>query len=94
MGIDKIGNINNINGYNKINKTNSTDKLKDGDSVSISKEALNKAEQAKIMEIVNNAPDVRIDRINEVKEKLKDPNYINDTLINSVADKIMDSFKI
>ena len=44
--------------------------------------------------LVHSAPDIRLDKINEIKEKLKDPNYINSTVINSVAEKIMDDFGI
>ena len=42
------------------------------------------------METVKAAPDVREDRIAEVKAKLQDPNYINDAVVNSVADRLMD----
>ena len=94
MGIDKIGPINNYNGFNKINKKNSNDKVSSTDSVKISNEALNKAETNKIMEIVNNAPDVRIDRVNEVKEKLKNSDYIDEMVTDNLAEKIMEAFEI
>lgn len=94
MGIDKIGPINNNQGYNKVNKKKSTDKLSSSDSVKISSEAMNKAEQMKIMEIVNNTPDIRIDKVNEMKAKINDPDYINDKIVEDAADKIMESFNI
>jgi negative regulator of flagellin synthesis FlgM len=94
MSIDKINPVNNYNGLNKIGKVDPLKNVNSSDSIDISTEAIMKAESNKIMEIVNNAPDVRKDKIAEIKEKLKDPNYINDKIINSVSDEIIDSFKI
>ena len=73
---------------------NSIDKASSSDSVNISNDALNKVEANKIMNIVNSTPDVRADRVSEVKEKLKDPNYIDDIVNNKLADKIMEAFEI
>ena len=41
---------------------------------------------------VRAAPDLRMDKVEEAKRKLQDPDYINDTVVNSVADKIMGAF--
>lgn len=94
MAIDKIGQINGLNDYNKIKKTGRVEKSTTSDSVSISQEALNSLENKKIMDLVQKAPDVRADKIKEIKEKLKDPNYINDKVMNTVADNIVDLFDI
>ncbi|MCK4796656.1 MAG: flagellar biosynthesis anti-sigma factor FlgM [Spirochaetes bacterium] len=94
MGIDKIGQINNYNGYNKINKKNSVKKTNSSDSVNISKEAIDMADTNKIMEIVKNAPDVRADKINEVKAKLNNPDYIDEAIANGLAEKIMEAFNV
>lgn len=94
MSIDKIGQVNNYNGYNKVNKLNSNKNIGQTDSVNISSEAMNVAENKKILEIVMSAPDVRSDKIAEIKEKLKNPNYINDTVLKKTADSIMNTFKI
>ncbi|MBP7552179.1 MAG: flagellar biosynthesis anti-sigma factor FlgM [Spirochaetes bacterium] len=94
MGIGGIGPINNYNEYQKITKKEKTEKVFTSDSVNISQEAISKADTKRAMEIVKNAPDVRLDKIAELKERMKNPNYINDTIISGVADKIMDVFKI
>ena len=91
MDIDKIGPINNYNGYNKVNKKNPSKNINLSDSVSISKEALNMAETSRIMDIVKNTPDVRTDRVNEVKAKINNPDYINKEVIDKVAEKIIES---
>lgn len=94
MSIGEIGPINNYNNYNKIEKKDKNKKIDTTDSVEISKEALLKSETNKIMETMKNTPDVRDDRIAEIKAKINDPNYINDSVLKNVADKIMDLFKI
>lgn len=94
MGIDKINPINNYNGLGKIGKTDSIKNNNSKDSIDISTEAIMKAESNKIMDIVNNTPDIRMDKIAEIKEKLKDPNYINDRIIDKLSDNIIDIFKI
>jgi len=94
MSIDKIGQVNGYNGYTKVNKSNSNKNIEHTDSVNISSEALSVAENKKIFEIVMNAPDVRKDKIAEIKEKLKNPNYINETVMKKTSEKIMDVFGI
>ena len=59
-------------------------------TVSISKEALKKADWLNVIELVSAAPDVRADRIAELKAKIDDPAYIDDTLLNGTVDRIID----
>jgi negative regulator of flagellin synthesis FlgM len=62
------------------------------DSISLSQEAVEKGELYRANELVASASDVRLDRIAELKQKINDPSYINETIINATADKIMDAF--
>ena len=94
MGISGINSVNNYNGYNRIQKKSAVDKANAADTVSISQEAKDKAELQRIIDMVKSAPDVRADRVAEVTDKLKDPNYINNTILGNVADKILDVFGI
>ncbi len=93
MGIDKIGSINNYNEYNKVKKTTRAANSRPLDSVKISSKAAGMAENKKIMDIINSTPDIRREKIEAVKEKLKDPDYISNT-IESLADKLFNSKKI
>ena len=62
-------------------------------------EIINKAEAEKFaevhfaMEAVKNASDIRTDKVEEMKAKLKDPSYF-DNIVNSLADKIMEAYGI
>lgn len=89
MAIDKIGPINNYNKYEKINKKSSVEKTAKEDSVNISSEALNKSEASKIVEILNNTPDIREDVVKALKEKINDPNYLNSAINGEFADKLL-----
>lgn len=92
MTINKIGPTDPVNRPSKTNKVNQSVKPNTKESISVSKSAIDKAELIKTAGIVNNTPDIRTDKVEEIKAKLKDPNYINDKVINSVAEKIMEDF--
>jgi negative regulator of flagellin synthesis FlgM len=62
------------------------------DSISVSAEAKELSEVYYALEAAGTAPDVRADRVAEVLEKLKDPSYINKSVVDLVADRIMDAY--
>ena len=94
MVIDKIGNINNIvetKNTKSVSKTKSTGKA---DSIQISSEAKNAAEVARYAKIVQDAPDIRVDKVREIKAKIEDGSYdkfTDDKVLQMVADKIANS---
>ena len=91
MSINKINSVNGINEYAKMNSASQVRKTDIKDCVSISNEALTRSEQKRIIEMVKSAPDVRADRIAEVKAKLAaNPNYFDDVaVISETADKFI-----
>jgi flagellar biosynthesis anti-sigma factor FlgM len=93
MMIDKIGGINSLNNVQNTHRTNGTDNVSAGtDSINVSEEAKEMAEVYYMKQVAANTPDVRADRVAEIREKIKDPSYLNDAVINSTADRIMTSF--
>lgn len=88
MTIGRIGPLEQV--YGGSGKVNSASKPVKGDSVSISKEALAKADHLHSLEIVDAAPNERAERIAELKTKINDPSYINETIIQQTAEKIID----
>ncbi len=90
MVIDKIGNIKNIvepKSTKLVGKTRSTGK---SDSVEISSEAKQAAEQSKIAHIVKQTPDIRAERVKQIKEQIANGTYDfnDDRIIDKVAEKI------
>ena len=63
-----------------------------GPTVNISKTAANREDFLHALEIVKAAdtPDIRAGRIAELKAKIKDPAYINESLIKLTADRVVD----
>jgi negative regulator of flagellin synthesis FlgM len=61
------------------------------DTVSVSAEAKEMAEAYYLTEVASSTPDVRSDLVSQIKEKIKDPSYINNAVISSTADKFMES---
>ncbi len=94
MTIDKLGSINPLQNYGKTEKAVKSALKTEKDSISVSSEARAMGELYKAAEAVRLTPDIRMDRVEEVKRKMSDPDYINDAVINSVADKIIDMFEI
>jgi negative regulator of flagellin synthesis FlgM len=61
-------------------------------TVNISKIAANREDFLRALEIVKaaDAPDIRADRVAELKAKINDPAYINESLIKLTADRVVD----
>jgi negative regulator of flagellin synthesis FlgM len=53
---------------------------------------LEKAEIYQVVELIKSSPEIGEDRIAELREKINDPSYINERLVDATADKIMDAF--
>jgi negative regulator of flagellin synthesis FlgM len=92
MMIDRIGSINPIQPGKNAGWSNQINRIAQTDSITLSAEAMEKGELYRANELVASASDVRLDRIAELKKKINDPSYLNDTIINATADKIMDAF--
>jgi len=90
MTIDGIGPLDHISKLNKANNAQQHSNVKKTDSVNVSQEAKDRAEVYNAIEQAKNAPDIREDRVQEVKAKLEDPSYIDDKVIETVADKLID----
>jgi negative regulator of flagellin synthesis FlgM len=92
MSIERLGSVDPLAAYGRSQKTSRVQSTDKADSIAVSEEARYKAELFRLNEHVRNADDVRMDRIEEVRKKLEDPDYINEKVLNSVADRIMESF--
>lgn len=89
MTVDRLGPVDPLSNYGKTEKPVKPVKKDKSDSISFSEEAKSKGEIYKATEEVKLSPDIRMDRVEEVKEKLKDPDYISEKIVESVADSVM-----
>lgn len=85
-GLDPLQNLQNTKKVASKPITNAQE-----DTFSVSQEAKEMAEAYYLSEVAASTPDVRSDLVAQVKEKIKDPNYINSAVISSVADRFLDS---
>lgn len=86
-GINPINNVQNSRRTNGMERTSITDT---SDSINVSDEAKEAARAYFLSQVAEETPDVRSDLVASVKEKIKDPNYLNSVTIGSAADRILD----
>lgn len=88
--INGINNVSQVNNIQNLRKTENTSKVSQStDSISVSAEAKEMAELYYMEKVAQETPNVRAERIAEVKEKIKDPNYLNNAVFSSAADKFL-----
>jgi len=91
MTIDRIGSLDLIQPGKKPGQTGQVKGSPMTDSISISPEAQAKAEIYRVQELTAAAPELRSEKIAELRIKINDPSYINDKVVNATADKIIDA---
>ncbi len=90
MMINGVSNVTQVNNVQNLRKPENTAKVTESsDTVTVSKEAKEMAEIYFMDKVAAETPDVRADKIAEIREKIKDPSYLNDAIINSAADKFL-----
>ena len=94
MTIERLGPVDPVQRYNQTDKTQRSAPKAENDSIAFSEEAKSRAELLRVADQVRQAPDVRMDRVEEVKRKLQDPNYIDEVVVEHVAEQIMDMFSL
>ncbi|HTP58897.1 MAG TPA: flagellar biosynthesis anti-sigma factor FlgM [Spirochaetia bacterium] len=94
MTVERIGPLDPAQNLKKTEKPAKTKAKSDVDSINVSQEARSKAEVLKAMESAKTAPDVRVDKVEEMKRKLQDPGYPSQEIIEKTADGILKSFGI
>ena len=94
MTVERIGPLDPTSNVKKSEKPSRLKTKSELDSINVSPEARSKAEVLKATEAVRTAPDIRMDRVEEMKRKLQDPSYPSEEIIEKVADGILKSFGI
>ena len=91
--IDKISGVSPINSLQNTKRTSASSSVKaSSDEISISDEAKAMAEANKLSQIANETPDVRSELVEQIKQKIQDPNYLNADRIAATADQILSAY--
>ena len=91
-------NINRINSIEPIGRIDSSDivsrtaKTERGASIQVSSEARQAQTLRLAADVAMSSPAIRTDRVAELKAKLNEPSYLNDSLISNTADHILKAF--
>ena len=91
MTIDRIGQLDPIQPNKRVGRSNPVEGTDKTDSINLSPEAKHKAEVYQVVELIKSAPDLSDARIAELRQKINDPSYINEKVINATADRIIDT---
>lgn len=92
MTIDRLGGIDPLKNVQNTQKAHRAGDVSRPDSINVSDKAKELSEVYQVMEAAGSAPDVRSERVAEVLEKMKDPSYINKSVVDLVADRLMDVY--
>ncbi|MCL2478220.1 MAG: flagellar biosynthesis anti-sigma factor FlgM [Treponema sp.] len=91
MTIDRVGSIDPVQPDKKPGRANQVNQIPTKDSINISSEAVEKAELFRVKELAAASPEMRNEKVEELKAKINDPSYLNKDVINATADRIIDA---
>lgn len=92
MMVDRISHIEPLPPGKKTGQAESAKAADRSDSISLSPEAMAKAEKYQVIELIKSTQEIDNARVLELREKINDPSYINEKVIGATADKIMDAW--
>ncbi|MCX7031303.1 MAG: flagellar biosynthesis anti-sigma factor FlgM [Spirochaetes bacterium] len=92
MTVERIGPLEPASNIQKTEKPSRLRAKSSTDSINVSEEARSRSEIFKATEAAKTAPDMRLDRVEEVKRKLQDPSYPSEEVIEKTAEGVMKAF--
>jgi negative regulator of flagellin synthesis FlgM len=92
MTVTRIGPLEPIQPGKKPGRNENVGGSDSADTISLSTEAKEKAERYQVLELIKSAPELDEARIAELRQKIDDPSYLNDKVINATADKILNAW--
>ncbi|MCR5217476.1 flagellar biosynthesis anti-sigma factor FlgM [Treponema sp.] len=93
MMIDKVAGVNPLNNLQETKRTNNAKSVRStSDEISVSKEAKAMSDAYYLNKVAEETPDVRTDLVEQIKQKIRDPNYLNSETIAATADRILSAY--
>jgi len=92
MTVDRIGHLEPIPSGKRPGRNEQVGGDKKADSIDLSAEAVEQAERYQVLELIKSAPDLDDARIAELRQKIDDPAYINEKVINTTAENILNAW--
>jgi negative regulator of flagellin synthesis FlgM len=92
MTVNRIGHVEPIPSGKKPGRSEPAGGNDKTDTIDLSTQAKEKAERYQVLQLIKSAPETDEARIAELRQKIDDPSYINDRVVNATADKIISSW--
>ena len=92
MVIDRIGPLEPIPPGKRPGRSEKVGGNDKADSINLSAQAMAQAERYQVLEHIRSAPDLDEVRIAELREKINDPSYLNQRVINATAENILNAW--
>jgi negative regulator of flagellin synthesis FlgM len=91
MTVNRIGHVEPIPSGKKPGRNEQVGGDSKADIINLSADAIEKAEKYQVMELIKSAPELDDARIAELRQKIDDPAYINEKVINATAENILNA---
>ena len=92
MTVNRIGHVEPVPPGKKPGRNEHVGGIDRTDTINLTPEAREKAEVYQVMELIKSAPELDDARIAELRQKIDDPAYLNEKVINGTAEKILGSW--
>jgi len=89
MTINRIGHVEPVPSGKKPGRSDHVGGADRTDTINLSQEARERAEMYQVIELIKSTPEIDDARIAELRQKIDDPAYLNERVINATAEKIM-----
>jgi len=92
MTVNRIGHVEPIPQGKKPGRSEQVGGNVKADSINLSTQAMEQAERYQVLELIKSAPELEEARIAELRQKIDDPSYINERVVNATAEKILNAW--
>lgn len=93
MVIDKVSGANQIDSVQSVKRTAPTRKTAaTPDQISVSSEAKELADAFYLSKVAEETPGVRSELVEQIKQKIQDPNYLSRATIEATADQLLSAY--
>jgi negative regulator of flagellin synthesis FlgM len=92
MTVNRIGHVEPIPPGKKPGRNEQVGGNSKADTINLSADAMEKAERYQVLELIKSAPEINDVRIAELRQKIDDPAYLNEKVINATAENILNAW--
>ena len=92
MTVNRVGHVEPIPSGKKPGRNEQVGGNSKADTINLSSGAMEKAERYQVLELIKSAPEVDDAKMAELRQKIDDPAYLNEKVINATADNILNAW--